>query len=183
MAAHGLGASALGSVAAGDRAPEWLLKWTALICEYLELEEACLKKELLDQPRSLYTEATAAAEAKGVIANRLQNIVITLDKVKMVLAHPAQSRDPPLTLLTDQEVLDHLWVGHKSVAKKLLRSVASHLAPTTQTRAIVGSRNEGELEAAVAAVRGQVSPELGRVCDAALAEAHSVEVGFLFECL
>lgn len=30
------------------------------------------------------------AEAKGVVANRLQNVVITLDKVKMVLRAPNQ---------------------------------------------------------------------------------------------
>lgn len=28
---HGLGDSALGSVEAGDRAPDWLVKWTALV--------------------------------------------------------------------------------------------------------------------------------------------------------
>jgi hypothetical protein len=30
------------------------------------------------------------AEAKGVVSNRLQNVVITLDKVKMVLAGDKQ---------------------------------------------------------------------------------------------
>lgn len=44
-------------------------------------------------------------------ANRLQNIVITLDKVKMVLAAPGQSQGPAIYLLSDAEVLDHLWHG------------------------------------------------------------------------
>lgn len=44
-------------------------------------------------------------------ANRLQNIVITLDKVKMVLAAPGQSQGSAIYLLSDAEVLDHLWNG------------------------------------------------------------------------
>lgn len=35
---------------------------------------------------------SSCAEAKGVVANRLQNVVITLDKVKMVLQAPKQVR-------------------------------------------------------------------------------------------
>ena len=34
--------------------------------------------------------ACLCAEAKGVASNRLQNVVITLDKVKMVLQQPGQ---------------------------------------------------------------------------------------------
>ena len=247
LAAHGLGESALGSEAHGDRAPDWLAKWAALVrwlgrglggagccrcwregrglrisglvlgaaaharrmgtrdsqvhdydstlnvppfpasfprrrqvCEYLEVEEACLKQELLHDPRGFYTDSSAAAgapwgtwrgtmkrgggfaplkcrsgcssaaqffctrrahdwelllqpthararlsaapappalprlpaEAKGVISSRLQNVVITLDKVKMVLAGvEGQSRDPPLRLLSDGEQVEHLWTG------------------------------------------------------------------------
>lgn len=120
------------------------------ICEYLETEEACLKQELLAQPNSIYTEITAGAEAKGVIANRLQNVVITLDKVKMFLRHPGQPQGPPLRPLTDSEVVDHLWGGIKSVAKKLMKGATGLLWVHTSTRNIVGARTEAELEAAVA---------------------------------
>jgi hypothetical protein len=36
---------------------------------------------------SVMSASNLCAEAKGVVINRLQNVVITLDKVKMVLAH------------------------------------------------------------------------------------------------
>ncbi len=36
---------------------------------------------------SVISASKLGAEAKGVVINRLQNVVITLDKVKMVLAH------------------------------------------------------------------------------------------------
>ena len=51
------------------------------------------------------------AEAKGVTANRLQNIVITLDKVKRVLEAAEQPQGPCLELLSEAQVLDHLWNG------------------------------------------------------------------------
>lgn len=40
----------------------------------------------------------------GVAENRLQNIVITLDKVKRFLRQPGQPLGPPLQLLSDEEV-------------------------------------------------------------------------------
>ncbi|EFN57451.1 hypothetical protein CHLNCDRAFT_142939 [Chlorella variabilis] len=64
---------------------------TEIICEYIEEEEAHLKEDLLGHPLGIYNEASATAEAKGVVINRLQNVVITLDKVKMVLQAPNQT--------------------------------------------------------------------------------------------
>ena len=126
----GLGSSCLGSVDDKTRVPSWLEKWTSLICEYLELEEMCLKEELLHKdPYKLYTEAAAEAEAKGVISNRVQNIVITLDKVRMFLKQPNQTQEPCLRLLDDTEVVEHLWNGPKSIARRLLRGSVDVIAP------------------------------------------------------
>lgn len=127
----GLGSSCLGSHANGSRVPEWLEKWTSLICEYLEQEEKCLRDEFLNKEpyKGRYTEAAAAAEAKGVIANRIQNIAITLDKVRMVLKQPNQTSDPPLRVLKDEEICDHLWNGPKSIARRLLRGSVHIVAP------------------------------------------------------
>ena len=43
--------------------------------------------------------------------NRLQNVVITLDKVKLCLSKPGQCLNAPLRLLTDSEVVEYLWTG------------------------------------------------------------------------
>ncbi len=47
----------------------------------------------------------------GVSDNRLQNVVITLDKVKLCLSKPGQCLNAPLRLLTDSEVAEYLWTG------------------------------------------------------------------------
>lgn len=47
----------------------------------------------------------------GVSNNRLQNIVITLDKVKLCLNKPDQCRNCPLRLLSEAEVVEYLWSG------------------------------------------------------------------------
>lgn len=127
----GLGSSCLGSVENGTRVPPWLEKWTSLTCEYLEQEEKCLRQDFLEKEpyKGRYTEAAAAAEAKGVIANRVQNIAITLDKVRMVLKQPNQTQNAPLRVMSDQEIVDHLWNGPKSIGKRLLRGSVHVISP------------------------------------------------------
>lgn len=104
--------------------------WKMQVCEYLELEERCLKEELLERdPYKRYTEATAAAEAKGVVSNRLQNIVITLDKVRMFLSQPDQPQEPCLRILSEVEAKEHLWSGQRSVMKRILKGSLQLIAP------------------------------------------------------
>lgn len=67
---RGVGESALRGRSRTARVPEWLEKWAALIMEYVELEQALLPEDLLAlrPPYATYTPASAAAEAKGSIA-------------------------------------------------------------------------------------------------------------------
>ena len=53
------------------------------------------------------------ARCAGVSDNRLQNVVITLDKVKLCMQQ-GQCRDPPLRVLSDAEVVEHLWSGARA---------------------------------------------------------------------
>ncbi len=46
--------------------------------------------------------------------NRLQNVVITLDKVKLCMQQ-GQCRDPPLRFLSDAEIVEHLWSGARAI--------------------------------------------------------------------
>ena len=97
---RGVGESALRGRSRTARVPEWLEKWAALIMEYVETEQALLPRELLAlrPPYATYTPASAAAEAKGVSDNRLQNVVITLDKLKLCLERPGTSAIAPALL-------------------------------------------------------------------------------------
>lgn len=84
---HGLKRSAL-TLYDGSPIPDWLMKWASFICQYIDEEESLLP-EALCSPKGegkaskkwSYTPEMAKAEAKGVSANRLQNLAISLDKV------------------------------------------------------------------------------------------------------
>jgi len=54
---------------------------------------------------------TRLAGPAGVSDNRLQNVVITLDKVKLCLGKPGQPQEAPLALMDDKEIVHFLWTG------------------------------------------------------------------------
>ncbi|GFR46120.1 hypothetical protein Agub_g7609 [Astrephomene gubernaculifera] len=131
---HSLGPTSLGDGTPGNnKAPEWLVKWAALVLEYVELERRELPGVLLQLPPQLgkYTPESAEIEAEAIAQNRVQQIVITLDKVKHVLRQPGQLQTPPMRKLTEPEELAHLWSGANSIAKRVLKSAAAHLSPST----------------------------------------------------
>lgn len=59
----------------------------------------------------------------GVKSNRIQNLAITLDKIYYILKRqPGHVRtQPPLHVLSAEEVLTYLWVGKDSVMARVLR--------------------------------------------------------------
>ncbi|KAG2481828.1 hypothetical protein HYH03_019206, partial [Edaphochlamys debaryana] len=133
LAKHSLGPTSLGDGSPGnDRAPEWLVKWAALVLEYVELERTLLPRVLLELPPQLgrYTPESAAIEAEAIVQNRVMQIAITLDKVKHVLRQPGQLQVPPMRLLSDAEVMSYLWNGTASIAKRILKAAAPSLAPS-----------------------------------------------------
>lgn len=92
---------------------------------------ACMSKEggpvKREGPAMMYTQESAEAEAVGVTGKRLQDLSVTLNKLKyfarkhaLVLQNrerPArEAYDPPLHVLTDEEVANHLWNGRDSIA-------------------------------------------------------------------
>eukprot|EP00803_Ostreobium_quekettii_P003488 evm.model.scf_39.17 EVM.evm.TU.scf_39.17 scf_39:159856-164351(-) len=148
----GIKGAALGT--GSDRAPLWLQKWVALILEYTEMERNLLPKELLALPSSVavYNGETAAAQAKGVCDNRLQNIAITLDKVRMCLRQPGQTKTHPLRFLTDEQTTDYLWANEKSVARRAVRCCLPDIVPVAWARKLKES-NLDALELARFGVR------------------------------
>ncbi|PRW58999.1 putative histone-lysine N-methyltransferase ATXR3 isoform X1 [Chlorella sorokiniana] len=172
---HGLGESALGSVEHGDRVPDWLVKWTSLTCEFIEEEESHLREELLAHPLGIYNEITATAEAKGVVNNRLQNIVITLDKIKRVLQAPNQPQGPCLRPLTDEETLEFLWTGPKAVSRRVLKGCIATLAPAAVAKSFAAASEVGQLQAAAQEHNGQLLEGLRAMCALVLQPAADVE--------
>ena len=75
-------------------------------------------------------------------------MVITLDKVKMVLQQVAgQPQTPCLYPLPEAEAEEHLWGGPRSLARRVLRSCMSVTAPAAAAKAFsaaqVGWGSEG----------------------------------------
>lgn len=60
-----------------------------------------------------------------MVDNRLQNIVITLDKVKRYLGEEGQPQGPPLHALTGAEAAVFLWKGERSVMRRALLHAAA----------------------------------------------------------
>ena len=89
-----------------DGAPSWLLKWGALILEFLDFVKAT-GEPVRRYP--FYTVETAGDDAAGIYATRLQNLVITMEKLKYCLGQPGQKRQPPLNILSAKEVVNILW--------------------------------------------------------------------------
>eukprot|EP00803_Ostreobium_quekettii_P008883 evm.model.scf_335EXC.9 EVM.evm.TU.scf_335EXC.9 scf_335EXC:53090-63556(+) len=112
--------------------PDWLIKWAALVLEFIEHEAQELPAALVRMSEANpelgfnYTLPKAKIEAIGVKANRVHNLVVTLDKAKYFLRkQPSDMQGPPLRLLSDKEVLEHLWTGDDSIAKKAVEIVES----------------------------------------------------------
>lgn len=125
--------------------PEWLKKWTALVLEFVEYECDQLAAKLVEQKNTvtgekLYTSEGALSEARGVLENRRQSLIITLNKLRYFLAHEAnfkgniQDAVPPLRRLSSREAADLLWNRNDSrVAEglQILLNLADSLADAT----------------------------------------------------
>ena len=91
-----------------DGAPSWLLKWGALILRFLDFEKKQLTYDLVRR-YPFYTVETAGDDAAGIYATRLQNLVITMEKLKYCLGQQGQNLQPPLKILSAKEVVKILW--------------------------------------------------------------------------
>eukprot|EP00210_Caulerpa_lentillifera_P005634 g5387.t1 len=125
LSAHGIKSYVLTfTTEASKLVPDWLMKWTSLILEFIEQEHNELPRVLMNGS-SDYTAQSAEIEANGVKSNRLQNLVITIDKAKHFLRNQAH-QDPPLQLLTDKEVLELLWTGENSVVQQAMLEITEY---------------------------------------------------------
>lgn len=137
------------------RVPPWLEKWAALILHYVERERELLPKALLALPPALgggYSRSSAALEARGVADSRLQNVVITVDKVKYVLSQskaPEAQACAPLRRLSDAEAAAHVWNGDRSIARRLLRAAAPALSSPQVARGVASAATAADLRRAL----------------------------------
>ena len=87
-----------------EDAPLWLQKWAALVLRYCELESKLVLKPIKEQNK-MFTDAQCEMEAKNILSTRINNIAITIDKIKHCL-NMMDTNDPPLRTLTYREVFN-----------------------------------------------------------------------------
>ena len=84
-------------------APEWLKVWIALVLQVVDREVSTIHLEIYK---------------KIAIDSRLQNLVMTVDKVKYCMERT--SNHPPYRILSDEETLEYLWgVGENSIRQQV----------------------------------------------------------------
>ena len=92
--------------------PDWLAKWTAYTLQYILFEERVYPLEFNDK-NSQYPMEALQLDAKNIRDGKIQNVAITLDKVKHVLERMGTEK-APLRMLTVWEVYERMWEGGDS---------------------------------------------------------------------
>ncbi|GBG33499.1 Histone-lysine N-methyltransferase ATXR3 [Hondaea fermentalgiana] len=125
--------------------PTWLVKWTSLVLAYAERERDELAHRLClstFRDRLTYTGEQARLQAAGVLENRVQNVVITLNKLRHfftaartsgtaardsvgISSKPLSKIPSPVRPVTPAELVDILWSSEGSHARVALQGFLS----------------------------------------------------------
>ncbi|GMN58057.1 hypothetical protein TIFTF001_027145 [Ficus carica] len=135
-----LGRAGLGSCLLGGL-PDWLIAYSARLVRFINFERTKLPEEILshnlEEKRKYFSDiclevekSDAEVQAEGVYNQRLQNLAVTLDKVRYVIRcifGDPKNAPPPLERLGPEEVVSFLWNGEGSVVEELLESLTPHV--------------------------------------------------------
>uniref|UniRef100_A0A7N0TFX8 SET domain-containing protein n=1 Tax=Kalanchoe fedtschenkoi TaxID=63787 RepID=A0A7N0TFX8_KALFE len=134
-----LGKAGLGSCLLAGL-PDWLIAYTARLVRFINMERIKLPDEILkhnvEEKRKYLTEISldveksdAEIQAEGVYNQRLQNLALTLDKVRYVMrcvfGDPKRA-PPPLEKLSPRSVVSAIWKGESSLVEELLQCMAPY---------------------------------------------------------
>ncbi|KAM4103737.1 hypothetical protein ACJW30_06G100700 [Castanea mollissima] len=135
-----LGRAGLGSCLLGGL-PDWVVAYSARLVRFINFERTKLPAEILkhnlDEKRKYFSDiclevekSDAEVQAEGVYNQRLQNLAVTLDKVRYVMrcifGDPKEA-PPPLERLGREEIVSLLWKGEGSFVEELLQCIAPHV--------------------------------------------------------
>ncbi|XP_058729581.1 histone-lysine N-methyltransferase ATXR3-like isoform X1 [Vicia villosa] len=139
-----LGRAGLGNCLLGGL-PDWLVAYAARLVRFINFErtklpEAILKHNL-EEKRKYFSDicleverSDAEVQAEGVYNQRLQNLAVTLDKVRYVMrcvfGDPMKA-PPPLEKLSPEAVVSLLWKGEDSFVEELLQCLTPHVEEST----------------------------------------------------
>lgn len=121
--------------------PDWLIAYSARVVRFIHFERTKLPEVILahnlEEKRKYFTDICmdterneAEIQAEGVFNQRIQNLALTLDKVRYVMktVFGDPKRAPPLLeKLTPKEVASFIWKGEGSVVDELIQCISPHL--------------------------------------------------------
>ncbi|KAJ1698179.1 hypothetical protein LUZ63_006691 [Rhynchospora breviuscula] len=121
--------------------PDWLVAYSAQLVRFINFERTKLPDEIfrrnMEEKRKYFSDISidnekvdAEIQAEGVYNSRLQNLALTLDKVKYVMRKlygDAKKAPPPLERLTGEEMVSALWNGEGSLVNDMLESMEPHM--------------------------------------------------------
>ncbi|KAI4334068.1 hypothetical protein L6164_018805 [Bauhinia variegata] len=121
--------------------PDWLVAYAARLVRFINFERTKLPEEILrhnlEEKRKYFSDicleveqSDAEVQAEGVYNQRLQNLAVTLDKVRYVMrcvfVDPRKA-PPPLKKLSPEAAVHLLWKGEGSFVEQLLHCMAPHM--------------------------------------------------------
>lgn len=135
-----LGRAGLGSCLLGGL-PDWLIAYSARLVRFINYERTMLPEEILrhnlEEKRKYFADIClevekndAEVQAEGVYNQRLQNLALTLDKVRYVMRcvfGDPKKAPPPLEKLSPIEAVSLLWKGEGSLVEELLECICPHV--------------------------------------------------------
>ncbi|XP_065873688.1 histone-lysine N-methyltransferase ATXR3 isoform X2 [Euphorbia lathyris] len=135
-----LGRAGLGRCLLGGL-PDWVVAYSARLVRFINLERTKLPEEILrhnlEEKKKYYSDiyleverSDAEVQAEGVYNQRLQNLAVTLDKVRYVMRcvfGDPKKAPPPLERLTPEESVSFLWKGEGSLVEELLQCMTPHV--------------------------------------------------------
>ncbi|CAN8232020.1 unnamed protein product [Cochlearia groenlandica] len=135
-----LGRAGLGSCLLGGL-PDWVIAYSARLVRFINLERIKLPEEILkhnlEEKRKYFSEiqldvekSDAEVQAEGVYNQRLQNLAVTLDKVRYVMRQvfeDPKNAPPPLERLAPEETVSFIWNGDDSLVDELLQCLSPHV--------------------------------------------------------
>ncbi|XP_068669494.1 histone-lysine N-methyltransferase ATXR3-like isoform X2 [Aristolochia californica] len=121
--------------------PDWLIAYSARLVRFINFERTKLPDEILnynlEEKRKFFTDISlevekseAEIQAEGVCNQRLQNLALTLDKVRYVMRcvfGDPKLAPPPLEKLSPEALVSVLWKGEGSLIEDLLQCMVPHM--------------------------------------------------------
>ncbi|CAL5399245.1 unnamed protein product [Camellia sinensis] len=135
-----LGRAGLGSCLLGGL-PAWLIAYSARLVRFINFERTKLPEEILrhnlEEKRKYFADISieveksdAEVQAEGVYNQRLQNLALTLDKVRYVMRcvfGDPKKAPPPLERLSPEAAVSFLWKAEGSLVDELIQCMAPHM--------------------------------------------------------